>query len=163
MASSVFAVLLLATTVLAGHRHHAQSRPPGRGGGQTIADIAVGNPDFSTLVTALKAAGLVETLQSGGPFTVFAPTNAAFAKIPAATLSGLLADVTALKAVLLRHVVPANIPVSIIIQELKYYFSEGLAVTVHFEEHEAAGMGFTRVSNLHPLPSQPAPSSIEPL
>ncbi|MFT4646645.1 MAG: putative surface protein with fasciclin (FAS1) repeats, partial [Planctomycetota bacterium] len=47
----------------------------------TIVDVAVGNEDFSTLVTALKAAGLVGALQAEGPFTVFAPTNAAFAKI----------------------------------------------------------------------------------
>ncbi len=85
---------------------------------QSIVDIAVGNPDFSTLVAALKAADLVGTLSGSGPFTVFAPNNAAFAKIPAATLNGLLADVPALKAVLLRHVVPANIPVSISLKKI---------------------------------------------
>ena len=57
---------------------------------QDIVDIASGNPDFSTLVTAVKAAGLVDTLKSAGPFTVFAPTNKAFAKIPRATLEALL-------------------------------------------------------------------------
>ena len=52
----------------------------------TIVDVAASNPDFSTLVAAVKAAGLVETLSGPGPFTVFAPTNAAFATLPAGTL-----------------------------------------------------------------------------
>lgn len=56
----------------------------------TIVDVAAGNPDFSTLVAAVKAAGLVDTLNGEGPFTVFAPTNAAFAKLPAGTLDNLL-------------------------------------------------------------------------
>jgi len=56
----------------------------------TIVDIAAGNPDFSTLVAAVQAAGLVETLSGPGPFTVFAPTNAAFAALPAGTLDSLL-------------------------------------------------------------------------
>ena len=53
----------------------------------TIVDVAVGNEDFSTLVAALKAADLVSALQGAGPFTVFAPTNAAFAKIDSKTLT----------------------------------------------------------------------------
>merc|ERR1712086_531964 len=73
---------------------------------QTIAELVVGNPNFSTLLAAVKAAGLVETLSGEGPFTVFAPTNSAFVKVPADALSGLLADKEALTAVLLRHVVP---------------------------------------------------------
>lgn len=63
----------------------AQSSNPG-----TIVDIAAGNKDFSTLVAAVQAAGLVETLSSKGPFTVFAPTNAAFEKLPAGTVETLL-------------------------------------------------------------------------
>ena len=57
---------------------------------ETIAEIAMGNEDFSTLVTAVKAAGLAETLNSEGPFTVFAPTNAAFDKLPEGTVSTLV-------------------------------------------------------------------------
>ncbi len=72
---------------------------------QTIVDIAVGNPDFSTLVTAVTEAGLVETLSGDGPFTVFAPTNEAFAKLPEGTLEMLLADVDLLTEVLTYHVV----------------------------------------------------------
>merc|ERR1712086_696012 len=73
---------------------------------QTIAELVVGNPNFSTLLAAVKAADLVETLSGEGPFTVFAPTNSAFEKVPADALSGLLADKEVLTAVLLRHVVP---------------------------------------------------------
>ena len=70
-----------------------------------IVDVAVANGNFTTLVTALKAAGLVDTLKGDGPFTVFAPTDAAFAKVPAETLSALLADQAALANVLTYHVV----------------------------------------------------------
>ncbi len=78
---------------------------------QSIVDIAVGNSDFSTLVAALKAAGLVETLQGAGPFTVFAPTNAAFAKLPAGTLDSLLKpeNKAQLTAILTYHVVPGKV------------------------------------------------------
>jgi uncharacterized surface protein with fasciclin (FAS1) repeats len=55
-----------------------------------VVDIAIGSADHSTLVTAVKAAGLVETLKGAGPFTIFAPTNAAFAALPAGTVDGLL-------------------------------------------------------------------------
>lgn len=77
----------------------------------TIVDVAVGNPDFSTLVTALKAAGLVGTLQGAGPFTVFAPTNAAFAKLPAGTVENLLKpeNKAQLTAILTYHVVPGKV------------------------------------------------------
>ncbi|CAH1274150.1 TGFBI [Branchiostoma lanceolatum] len=71
----------------------------------TVVDIAVGNKDFSTLVTAVTTAGLVPTLSGDGPFTVFAPTNEAFAKLPAGVLDGLLKNVTALTNVLTYHVV----------------------------------------------------------
>merc|ERR1712077_39847 len=73
---------------------------------QNIAEIATGDERFSTLLAAVSAADLAGTLSGEGPFTVFAPTNDAFAKIPADTLNGLLADKEALTAVLLRHVVP---------------------------------------------------------
>ena len=76
---------------------------------EDIVDIAAGNPDFSTLVTAVKAAGLVDTLKSAGPFTVFAPTNKAFAKIPKATLAAILKDKKKLTAILTYHVVPGKV------------------------------------------------------
>lgn len=80
--------------------------------GNTIAGIVSNDPNFSTLLAAVKAAGLVETLSSPGPFTVFAPTNAAFAKIPQADLNALLNDPAALKAILLYHVVPGKVTAS---------------------------------------------------
>ena len=84
----------------------AEAEAPG-----TIVDVAVGNENFSTLVTAVTAAGLGETLSGDGPFTVFAPTNDAFAKVDADTLSALLtpekkADLTAL---LTYHVVAGKL------------------------------------------------------
>ncbi len=77
---------------------------------QTIVEIAAGNPDFSTLVTAVTEAGLVETLNGDGPFTVFAPTNAAFEALPAGTLDSLLADPSgALTDVLTLHVIAGEV------------------------------------------------------
>jgi len=74
---------------------------------ETIAEIAMGNEDFSTLVTAVKAAGLAETLNSEGPFTVFAPTSAAFDKLPEGTVSTLVepANKEKLAGILKYHVV----------------------------------------------------------
>ena len=74
-----------------------------------IVDTAVGAGTFNTLATALKAAGLVDTLKGKGPFTVFAPTDAAFAKVPKATLDALLADKAKLTAVLTYHVVSGKV------------------------------------------------------
>merc|ERR1719295_1697478 len=76
---------------------------------QTIAELVVSDPRFSTLLAAVKAAGLVDTLSGPGPFTVFAPTNAAFEKVPKEALSGLLENKDELTKVLLRHVVPTAI------------------------------------------------------
>lgn len=69
-----------------------------------IVDIAVGSKDFSTLVAAVQAAGLVETLKSPGPFTVFAPTDAAFAQLPAGTIQTLLQNIPQLSRILTFHV-----------------------------------------------------------
>ena len=76
---------------------------------QDIVDIAAGNEDFSTLVAAVTAAGLVDTLKGDGPFTVFAPTNAAFAALPEGTVDALLADIPALTAILTYHVVAGKV------------------------------------------------------
>lgn len=74
-----------------------------------IVDTAVAAGNFKTLATALKAAGLVETLKGPGPFTVFAPTDAAFAKIPPEQLQALLNDKAKLTAVLTYHVVSGKV------------------------------------------------------
>merc|ERR1711878_25193 len=76
---------------------------------KTLAELVVSEPRFSTLLAAVKAADLVETLNGEGAFTVFAPTNEAFKKVPADALAGLLANKEELKKVLLRHVVPSTI------------------------------------------------------
>ena len=74
-----------------------------------IVDTAVAAGNFKTLATALQAAGLVDTLKGKGPFTVFAPTDAAFDKVPKADLDALLADKAKLTAVLTYHVVPGKV------------------------------------------------------
>ena len=88
---------------------------------KTIVDVAVGNKDFTTLVTALKAADLVGALQGEGPFTVFAPTNDAFAKIDAKTLSSLLeaGNKEALANILTYHVVSGKLAASDVVAALK--------------------------------------------
>jgi uncharacterized surface protein with fasciclin (FAS1) repeats len=77
--------------------------------GKTIVETAVAAGSFGTLVQAVKAAGLVETLSGPGPFTVFAPTDAAFAALPAGTLERLLADKATLAKVLTYHVVAGEV------------------------------------------------------
>ncbi|MFN4100153.1 MAG: fasciclin domain-containing protein [Pararhodobacter sp.] len=74
-----------------------------------IVDTAVANGNFTTLVAAVEAAGLVETLKGEGPFTVFAPTDEAFAALPAGTVEGLLADIPTLTGILTYHVVPGDV------------------------------------------------------
>lgn len=77
----------------------------GQSKGDTIVDVAVGAGTFQTLVTALKAAGLVDTLSGNGPFTVFAPTDDAFAALPEGALQNLLENPEQLASVLTLHVV----------------------------------------------------------
>ena len=88
---------------------------------QTIVDAAVSNKDFSTLVTALKAADLVGALSGEGPFTVFAPNNAAFAKINNETLNSLLEpeNVKALSNILTYHVVSGKLVATDVVAALK--------------------------------------------
>ncbi|WP_414710724.1 fasciclin domain-containing protein [Pseudoxanthomonas sp.] len=86
-----------------------------------VVDIAIGSPDHSTLVAAVQAAGLVDTLKGAGPFTVFAPTNAAFDALPAGTVDTLLkpeskADLT---SVLTYHVVPGNVDAATLTQQIQ--------------------------------------------
>lgn len=74
-----------------------------------IVETAVSAGSFKTLVAAVKAAGLVDALSSAGPFTVFAPNDEAFAKLPAGTVEGLLQDIPKLRSVLTYHVVSGKI------------------------------------------------------
>ena len=75
----------------------------------SIVDIAAEDGRFQTLVAALAAAGLADTLAGDGPFTVFAPTDEAFARLPAGTVDALLADISALTDILLYHVVSGSV------------------------------------------------------
>jgi uncharacterized surface protein with fasciclin (FAS1) repeats len=77
-----------------------------------ICDTAVAAGNFNTLYAATKAAGLVETLNTKGPFTVFAPTDEAFAKLPEGTVEGLLKDVPKLTEILKYHVVNGAVPIA---------------------------------------------------
>jgi uncharacterized surface protein with fasciclin (FAS1) repeats len=74
-----------------------------------IVDIAVGADNFKTLVTAVQAANLVDTLKSPGPFTVFAPTDEAFAKLPPGTIQTLVQNIPQLTRILCYHVVPGKL------------------------------------------------------
>jgi uncharacterized surface protein with fasciclin (FAS1) repeats len=74
-----------------------------------IVDAVIAAGSFKTLVAALKAAGLTETLKGSGPFTVFAPMDEAFAKLPAGTVDSLLKDIPKLQAILICHVVPGQV------------------------------------------------------
>jgi uncharacterized surface protein with fasciclin (FAS1) repeats len=87
---------------------------------KTVVDVAVGSKDHTTLVAAVKAADLVATLQSAGPFTVFAPTNAAFAKLPAGTVENLLKpeNKATLAKILTYHVVAGNLDAATVVKAI---------------------------------------------
>ncbi|HVO98948.1 MAG TPA: fasciclin domain-containing protein [Bryobacteraceae bacterium] len=95
-----------------------------------IVDTAVSAGAFNTLVTALKAAGLVDTLKSSGPFTVFAPTDAAFAKLPAGTVEGLLKDPEKLKKILTYHVVAGDVMAADVVKLKEAKTVEGSEVKI---------------------------------
>ena len=98
----------------------------------TIVAVATANPDFSTLVTAANAAGLVDTLNSKGPFTVFAPTNEAFAKLPAGTVENLLKpeNKEKLTAILTYHVVAGKVTAAQVVKLKTADTVNGKAVTI---------------------------------
>lgn len=95
-------IALVATTTLAAPAFAGETS-------KDIVDTAVAAGSFTTLVAAVEAAGLVDTLKGDGPFTVFAPTDEAFAALPEGTVEGLLADPDALTAILTYHVVPGKV------------------------------------------------------
>ena len=97
-----------------------------------IVDVAVGSADHTTLVAAVKAADLVATLKSKGPFTVFAPTNAAFDKLPAGTVAGLLKPESkaALAGILTYHVVAGNLTAKDVLAAIKAGNGKAVVTTV---------------------------------
>ena len=98
----------------------------------TIVDIAVADGRFETLVAALQAADLVETLQGGGPFTVFAPTDDAFAGLPEGTVAALLEDIPALTSILLYHVVAGDVRAAdvVTLETAVTFLGEAVNITV---------------------------------
>ncbi|MEJ8818797.1 fasciclin domain-containing protein [Lacibacter sp. H407] len=110
--------------------------PPAPAAPATVVDIAVGSADHSTLVTAVTTAGLVETLSGAGPFTVFAPTNAAFAALPAGTVETLLkpeskADLT---GILTYHVVAGSLKAADLTDGQKLKTVNGAELTVSIKD-----------------------------
>ena len=108
--AALVAAVLAAPTMLS-----AQTSQKGNNMNDIVA-VAAGAGQFNTLIAAVKAAGLVETLQGAGPFTVFAPTDAAFAKLPKGAIEALLADKEKLTAVLTYHVVSGKVTAADIIK-----------------------------------------------
>jgi uncharacterized surface protein with fasciclin (FAS1) repeats len=107
LASGLAALMFITSSAFAEHHEEAES---------TIVDVAVEAGSFTTLVTALKAADLVGTLSGKGPFTVFAPTDQAFAALPEGALDGLLADPQALASVLTLHVASGRVAAAEVVQ-----------------------------------------------
>jgi uncharacterized surface protein with fasciclin (FAS1) repeats len=99
----------------------------------TIVDVAVQAGKFNTLVQAVQAAGLVETLSGEGPFTVFAPTDEAFAQIPQETLQAVLADKEKLTAILTYHVVPGRLMAADVVRSTQLQTVQGQSITVSTE------------------------------
>jgi len=99
--------IAISSPVQAGEMKKAAEKVPAKK--MDIVETAVAAGNFTTLVAALKAAGLVETLKGEGPFTVFAPTDEAFAKLPKGTVESLLKDKKKLTAILTYHVVAGNV------------------------------------------------------
>ena len=104
MVAALAAVIIVPGIASAQSANHKDNKPM-----KNIVQVAVEAGSFNTLVAAVKAAGLVETLSGPGPFTVFAPTDAAFAKLPPGTIQALLADKEKLTSILTYHVVSGKV------------------------------------------------------
>ncbi len=111
----------------------ALAAPPNQAEGD-IVDIAVENGSFTTLVGAVEAAGLVDTLKSEGPFTVFAPTDEAFNALPEGTVPALMNDIPALTDVLLYHVVPGKVMAADVVNLSSADTALGESVSIRVED-----------------------------
>jgi uncharacterized surface protein with fasciclin (FAS1) repeats len=136
-----------------------------------IVDTAVAAGHFGTLARALTAGGLVETLKGAGPFTVFAPTDEAFAKVPADQLNALLANVAALRSVLTYHVVGGRVPASQVVGLTSASTVQGEPVAIGVRDGGVYLNGTTRVTEtdiaasngiIHVIDSVILPPSIAP-
>ena len=146
VSAAALALALVATPALA--NSHKETKNPMVGGAamfatKTIVDNAVNSKDHTTLVAALKAAGLVETLQGPGPFTVFAPTNAAFAKLPAGTVGTLVKPENkgTLTSILTYHVVAGRMTATDIGKAIKAGRGKAKLITVAGGTLTASMMG----------------------
>ena len=108
-------LMLLGVTALAVALVAPAGAAPAKATEGNIVQVAVGAGQFKTLASLLKSAGLVSALQAKGPYTVFAPTDAAFKKVPKATLTKLGKDKALLKKVLLYHVVKGKVPAATVV------------------------------------------------
>ncbi|MBM6596619.1 fasciclin domain-containing protein [Microvirga pudoricolor] len=115
---------------------------------KTIVDNAVNSKDHTTLVSAVKAAGLVDTLQSPGPFTVFAPTNKAFGKLPAGTVESLVMpqNKAALTGILTYHVVPGRLTAQDLMKQVKAGGGTAMLKTVQGETLTVRQAGRNRLT-----------------
>jgi uncharacterized surface protein with fasciclin (FAS1) repeats len=130
MKKNHFGIIVLAVAFLAFGTAHVDATM----GKKTIVETAVAAGSFNTLVTAVKAAGLVDTLSGEGPFTVFAPTDDAFAKLPEGTIDALLKDKEKLTAILTYHVVAGNVMAKDVVNLTSAKTVNGKSLTIKVED-----------------------------
>lgn len=130
----IFSVLLASIALTLGLFHSAIAGH--HGNKKDIVDTAVAAGDFNTLVTAVKAADLVDTLKGKGPFTVFAPNDAAFDKLPEGTVDGLLGDKEALANVLTYHVIAGKVKAKDVVKLTEAETVQGQKVTIEVKNGE---------------------------
>jgi uncharacterized surface protein with fasciclin (FAS1) repeats len=123
----------------------AAAPPADAAASKTVVGVAAGDPQFSTLVKLVKSAGLAGTL-SKGSYTVFAPTNAAFAKVPKATLAALAKDKAKLQAVLTYHVVKGRVPAAEVVKLTSAKTINGASVKIAVRDGKVYLNGSTRVT-----------------
>jgi uncharacterized surface protein with fasciclin (FAS1) repeats len=143
LASALALSLVLATAASAGNMKNPMVGGAAMYSTKDIVDNAVNSKDHTTLVAAVKAAGLVDTLKGAGPFTVFAPTNAAFAALPAGTVDTLLKpeNKATLTSVLTYHVVPGALDAKALRAQVKAGHGKAMLKTVQGEELTVTDMG----------------------
>jgi uncharacterized surface protein with fasciclin (FAS1) repeats len=160
LSAAAFAAIALTATVAA--PLHAEEKTVMVGGAamfpsKNIIQNAVNSKDHTTLVAAVKAAGLVETLEGKGPFTVFAPTNAAFGKLPAGTVDSLVKpeNKATLTKILTYHVVPGKLAASDLKDGMKLKTAEGEQLSVKHEDGKVwiidakGGSSMVTISNVN--------------
>ena len=124
-----------ATLTMAGPAHgHVQRDATSAGASKNIVETAKAAGKFETLTALLKRAGLVKTLKGDGPFTVFAPTDRAFAKVPEETLNALAEDKAKLRSVLLYHVVDRKLPAAKVVKRKSIRTLNGKRVRVRVRD-----------------------------